>query len=275
MVPWTKIVAILLAPPGLFILVALLAVLIGLRWRLIGRILLILDFAALAFLSLPHTGRLLLTPLESSSQAVPITPPDKADGGIQAIVVLGGGRYADAPEYGGDTVGVQTLERLRYAAALHRRTKLPVLVSGGSPFDEETTEAQLMRRVLEKDFGIEVKWVEDQSDNTIENAQRTKLMLTGAGIKRAYLVTHAWHMPRARWAFVNAGVDIVPAPMGFTTLAPSDRRAFAYVPSARGLKMSALALQERMGLAWYRFRHDTGDTAAPTERKKPAASSAP
>ena len=220
MVPWTKIVAILLAPPGLFILVALLAVLIGLRWRLIGRILLILDFAALAFLSLPHTGRLLLTPLESSSQAVPITPPDKADGGIQAIVVLGGGRYADAPEYGGDTVGVQTLERLRYAAALHRRTKLPVLVSGGSPFDEETTEAQLMRRVLEKDFGIEVKWVEDQSDNTIENAQRTKLMLTGAGIKRAYLVTHAWHMPRARWAFVNAGVDIVPAPMGFTTLAP-------------------------------------------------------
>lgn len=80
MVPWTKIVAILLAPPGLFILVALLAVLIGLRWRLIGRILLILDFAALAFLSLPHTGRLLLTPLESSSQAVPITPPDKADG---------------------------------------------------------------------------------------------------------------------------------------------------------------------------------------------------
>ncbi len=273
--PWTKLAALLLAPPGLFLLVAVLAVLIGLRWRIVGRVLIVLDFAALALLSLPHTGRLLIMPLESQSAALPVALPDKPGDAVQAIVVLGGGRYSDAPEYGGDTVSVETLDRLRYAAALHRRTKLPVLVSGGSPFDEETPEAQLMRRVLEKEFGIDVKWAEDQSDNTMENAQRSKLMLTGAGIKRVYLVTHAWHMPRARWAFVSAGVDIVPAPMGFTTLTPADRRAFAYIPSARGLRLSALALQERMGLTWYKYRHDTGAITPPVDKKKPATSAGP
>jgi uncharacterized SAM-binding protein YcdF (DUF218 family) len=264
--PWSKIAGLLLAPPGLFLLVALLALLVGLRWRLVGRVLIAIDFVALALLSLPHTGRLLIAPLESQTRAL---PTDKIDDGVQAIVVLGGGRYADAPEYGGDTVSVETLERLRYAAALHRRTKLPLLVSGGSPFEEETPEAQLMKRVLEKEFGVEVKWVEDQSDNTLENAQRSKLMLTSAGVKRAYLVTHAWHMPRARWAFIHAGVDAVPAPTAFTTLTPGDRRAFAYVPSARGLRLSSLALRERMGIAWYRFRHDSGAIAPPDEKKLP------
>lgn len=33
----------------------------------------------------------------------------------QAIVVLGGGIYRDAPEYRGDTIGSVSLERLRYA----------------------------------------------------------------------------------------------------------------------------------------------------------------
>ena len=50
----------------------------------------------------------------------------------QAIVVLGGGLYFDTPEYGGDTVGGSTLERLRYAATIARKTNLPVLVTGGA-----------------------------------------------------------------------------------------------------------------------------------------------
>jgi len=273
--PWAKIAGILLSPPGVFLLVAVLAVLIGLRWRLVGRLLIIMDFAALAILSLPHTGRQLLMPLEATAKALPEKLPDQALGDAQAIVVLGGGRYADAPEYGADTVSLQTLERLRYAALLHRRTKLPILVSGGSPFDEVTPEAQLMRQVLENEFGIKVKWSEDQSDNTLENAQRTKLQLASVGIKRVYLVTHAWHMPRARWSFINAGLDVIPAPMGFTTFAPSDRRVLGYLPSARGLRLSALAIQERMGMIWYKFRHDT-DTLSPIpEPGKPASPAGP
>ncbi len=50
-------------------------------------------------------------------------------------MVLGGGRYRDAPEYGNDTVGEYTLVRLRYAAKLHRETGFPLLVTGGRPME--------------------------------------------------------------------------------------------------------------------------------------------
>ena len=49
----------------------------------------------------------------------------------QAIVILGGGVRRNAPEYGGDTVGRLTLDRVRYGAFVARATGLPVLVTGG------------------------------------------------------------------------------------------------------------------------------------------------
>ena len=47
-------------------------------------------------------------------------------------MILGGGLRRSAPEYGGDTLGRLTLERLRYGAMLAKRTGLPVMVSGGT-----------------------------------------------------------------------------------------------------------------------------------------------
>ena len=40
---------------------------------------------------------------------------------VQAIVVLGGGRYPVGPEFGAETVSVKSFSRLRYAAHLHRK----------------------------------------------------------------------------------------------------------------------------------------------------------
>ncbi|MBU3736829.1 MAG: YdcF family protein, partial [Methylobacterium sp.] len=80
-----------------------------------------LALASLWALSMPWVGASLLASLESF-QADPLNPE------AQAIVVLGGGIHANTPEYGGDTLKSQTLERLRYAARLHRLTGLPVLV---------------------------------------------------------------------------------------------------------------------------------------------------
>jgi len=72
-----------------------------------------------------------------------IYPPVALEHGTAvAIVVLGADRRRDAPEYGGDTIGGFGLERLRYAAWLHKKTGLPVLVSGdGSTQDEVVPEA--------------------------------------------------------------------------------------------------------------------------------------
>ncbi len=67
----------------------------------------------------------------------------------------------------GDSVSRRALERLRYGAYLHRLTGLPILVSGGAPYGEPVSEAELMQAALVSDFRVEVKWVEDKSANTL------------------------------------------------------------------------------------------------------------
>ena len=69
------------------------------------------------------------------------------------------------------------------------------------------------------------------------------------------LVTHAWHMQRAEWAFKAAGLQVTAAPTGFNTLSERERRLTGYLPSAKGLYWSSMALHERLGYFWYRWRY--------------------
>lgn len=243
----------LLAPPGIVILIALLGFILYLKWPLLGAALLSFSIAALVALSLPMTGHQLLTGIET--YALPVYEPGKeAKTTAQAIVVLGAGRSADAPEYQGDTVDTFTLERLRYAAYLHRKTGLPIMVSGGSAHQESVSQAELMRTVLVDDFRVNVKFVEDKSRNTLENASYSREVLQTAGINQIYLVTHAWHMRRALWSFQAYGIAAIPAATGFSHLGREDTRLLGYLPSARGMRMSSLAIRERIGYAWYTFK---------------------
>ena len=260
-----KIQALFLLPPGIIIVVALLGFLIQIRWRLFGSLIVLVSIAALLVLSLPLTGYQLMHEVET--RIAPLRLAAAADAGTRpgAIVILGAGRYTEAPEYGSnDSVSSLTLERLRYGAHLHRLTGLPILVSGGSPYGEPVPEAELMRNALVNDFRVEAKWVEDKSANTHENAKYTKMMLAEAGVRRVYLVTHAAHMPRALWAFENEGISTMPAPMGFTTLNKVDRKTLGYFPSAYGLRLSSSALRERLGLFWYKRKYGSVEAAPAT-----------
>ena len=260
-----KIQALFLLPPGIILVVALLGFLIQIRWQLIGSLIVFSSVAALLVLSLPLTGHQLMQEVESRFPPLRPTPVTSDGSAPGAIVILGAGRYTEAPEYGGrDSVSQAALERLRYGAYLHRLTGLPILVSGGSPYDEQTSEAELMKTALVNDFRVEVKWVENKSANTHENARYTKIMLAEAGVRRVYLVTHAAHMPRAVWSFENQGISTLPAPMGFTTLNKEDRETLGYFPSAYGLQLSSRALRERLGLFWYKHKYGTAEPAQVT-----------
>ena len=70
---------------------------------------------------------------------------------------------------------------------------------------------------------------------------------------------------------MNAGFDVVPAPMGFTTLSKGEREGLGYLPSAHGLALSSLALRERLGALWYKYKFEIQPTTLP--EKKPAAAS--
>ena len=242
----TKAFSALLAPLGIVLVILLVAALVAWRrplaaWRPVA-----LALIVLYPLSTHFVADQLLWWLE------PAPRDPAADRSGQAIVVLGGGTYFSAPEYGGDTVKAQVLARLRYAAHLHRALDKPVLASGGAPEGNSVPEAQLMRHVLQQDFRITVQWIEEGSRNTFENAQLSASLLKPAGIQRIYLVTHAWHMRRARLAFEHAGFNVIPAPTGYATR--FKLTALDFLPDARALYDSGLFFREATGIGWYYLR---------------------
>jgi uncharacterized SAM-binding protein YcdF (DUF218 family) len=234
-----KILTALLLPPlGPLLLIAL-GGWLARRQRRAGSLLAGVALLGLIALSLPIVGNALLRSQETF-------PPLAAAAlqGAQAIVVLGGGSRYAAPEYGGDTVNGQSLQRLRYAAVLARRSRLPVLVSGGAPFGGRP-EALAMQDVLENDFGIMVRWTETASRDTAENARLSAAMLAAGGVRRIVLVSHAWHLPRAAALFERQGLVVIAAPTGFTTDSPALLENL--LPSALALEKSATALHEWLG----------------------------
>jgi uncharacterized SAM-binding protein YcdF (DUF218 family) len=174
-----------------------------------------------------------------------------------AIVILGGGHYPDAPEYDGDTVSQHTLVRIRYGAWLHRHTGLPILLTGGTVGSAKVSEARLMQLALDEDFQIKNTWIEGKSSNTLENAAFSQKVLSRKGIKKIYLVTHAWHMNRSLIAFQQSGLDVIPAPTGFTTNDYLSYGIFSLLPRSRSLFDTNRALHEYLGESWYRFKKTT------------------
>lgn len=247
MLSWqlTNTLVALLLPPGILILLMAGGLMLRRTRPRLGAGLIAGGLAALYILSMPLTAHFLLTCWEHPQS---VTTTDSAT----AIVVLGGSKSHDAPEYGGDTVSGATLVRLRYAADLHRRTRLPVLVSGGSPEGSTQSEAELMQRALQAEFSVRVRWVEGSSANTLENARLSYQMLAAEDIRTIYLVTHAWHMPRAQLVFEAAGFNVIPAATAYSTR--YRLTILDFLPSAPALRDSALFFHEIIGIVWYRLR---------------------
>ncbi len=248
----TKAVAALVLPPGGNLLLAALGLLVLIRHRVLGVCLLLLAVTSLYVLSMPMVAGALNARLETVS---PYPLKAKAAAGMGAIVVLGGGRNAFAPEFGGETVSAASLERVRYAARLHRDTRLPLLITGGRLFDETGDEATLMAQALKEDFKVPVKWIENRARTTQENARHAAEILKGQDIGGAYLVTHAAHMPRSVEAFERAGLRVVAAPTAFRKRPVSSENFLDYFPSAGALYDSARVLHEYLGRTWYRWRY--------------------
>ena len=248
-------------PPASVLIIALIGQLFWARTKA-GRWVVTASLVGLYLLSTPMIGDTLLATLE-------VFPPLPAEGPLprdaqapnaQAIVILG----ADSrmtPEYSAPSPGAMTLERLRYGAHLHRRTGLPILVTGGIPPGRPTSLGSVMRRSLVDDFGVPVAWVEDRSRDTHQNAVRSAEILKAEGITRILLVTHAWHMPRAKRAFENAGLTVICAPTAVIKGAISLDDPVGTVgvrdmlPSAKALQSSYFAFHEMLGLAFYRLAY--------------------
>lgn len=239
----SALVTTLFVPPANLAPFAACALMLG---RRIGRRVAAAALMLLVLLSLPIVANTLLRSLgDGGSVAAGQDAP-------QAIVVLGADVAEGAAGQGAGVPGALTLQRLRTGAALARKTGLPILVTGGIVSTDVPPVAKIMADSLADDFRLPAKWVEPDSATTWENARDSVPILRAAGISRAFVVTHAWHMRRAMIAFAGSGVQAVPFPLDQAER--SDIDAWSFAPRTSALMTSYYALHEWIGCAWYAAR---------------------
>lgn len=247
------LIKILLLPPSGPLLISLFGLLLW-RWRQgLGWILLIIGLVSSYLCSIPVTAGLLSRFLQTEPALNEYFLPLHE---IGVIVVLGGGLHEDAPEYGdGPTVHERTLGRVRYAAHLARRTGLPVLATGGRIKEDQPAEAELMKTILEQEFGIGPVLIETRSRNTWENAAYSAAILRRRRIDTILLVTNAAHQSRAVMAFKAHGLNVIPAPTLFFDAQPDWLDPRSWLPSIRAAAEIHYGCYEWLGRAWYALRY--------------------
>lgn len=173
--------------------------------------------------------------------------------GRQLILVLGGGR-TEAPEYGQVTLNALSLQRLRYGIRISRQTGIALAFSGGkAPGLDGPSEGELARSIAQHEFRHPLRWAEDASRNTRENALLTVRLLRDEDIGRLILVTHDLHVPRAMRNFERArdtaglSFEIVAAPVNARKRG-ADWDWGDFLPSPLAITRSRYVLHEWLGL---------------------------
>lgn len=185
----------------------------------------------------------------------------------EVIVVLGGGTETALPPR--PMVEINSAgNRVLYAARLYRQGKAPhILLSGGSidfMGPRASSPAQEMADVLVF-LGVpsDALWLENQSQNTYENALYSAQMLRQKGITRVILVTSAMHMPRSVALFKHQGIEVIPAPADFSItqagwddLWKPDLASFLVnlMPTTGSMGLTTDSLKEYLGIWIYHLR---------------------
>lgn len=222
-----------LLPPAILAVLTVLSLAVGYRRWAIGFL------VALVLLSVDGIPHLLMTPLLRSRPASGTTTPG-------AIVVLASGM----PEFldpSRTVPSMETLKSLRTAAAMHRLSGLPILVSGARAADEGGSVADGMALSLDADFGVPAVWREAGSTNVWQSAVATAGILRAVGISSVYLVGQPWEMRLGGSVFRAAGLQVLLAPVPYRQQRTLDLTGLvAFTPA---WLESAIAIRQWAGLA--------------------------
>lgn len=250
----SKLIPPFLFSPGLQVSLLLVAMLSFRKKPKISFALMVFAAVSLYVLSTGAAMNVLVGALEQVYPELETARVPSAD----AIIVLGD--FESAPTAKRATIGItEGTDRLYKGLLLYRAHKAPLLVfSGGTVtlFGATRRSQASYARDLAIEFGAppEGILVEGDSQNTHENALRSKEMLASRGVHRVILVTAGFHMPRAAAVFKKAGFDVVPFSADYQTGWQDPQFPFAYLPDASSLKNNQAALHEYLGLIVYKLR---------------------
>jgi uncharacterized SAM-binding protein YcdF (DUF218 family) len=239
-----------LMPPMIFIASSLLGLVVGWRWRRTGFALAVFSMLLTYACSTPLVSSFLL----ALAAAEPMPRAGAAVEPQAIILVTADARWANSPTER-DEPGPLTLERIVETARLYRALGLPVLVSGGIDRRSGRSLAVMASAVLEQDFQVPVRWREERSTNTFENAAFSATILSRDGVSKALVVAQDWDMPRLLWSFDQSGIGAVPSPAGVPSSGISRVELEDFLPGYRGFQDSFYALHELLGLPYYRWRY--------------------
>jgi uncharacterized SAM-binding protein YcdF (DUF218 family) len=244
-----KIVSLLISPLGTALWLLAIGLLLSQLarrpgWRKAGIGVAAAGFAWLWVWSMPVASEGLRGWLENQAgprtlDAMPAAP---------VLVVLGGGVSGPRLPLRPDPDLAASADRMWHAARLYRAGKAQKLIlSGGTVRTGDASEAEAMQAFL-LDLGVPASAMvlETGSTDTRGNARQTARLLAAEQVDTVMLVTSALHMPRARKAFEQAGLKVIPAPTDFEVIeAPADW--LRWLPDAAALNGSARAMKELVG----------------------------
>jgi uncharacterized SAM-binding protein YcdF (DUF218 family) len=202
----------------------------------------------------PLVGRSLIRVTEGWAERKPAASVGQAD----AVVVLSAGRTAaPGPEQVSEW---RDANRFFGGVELFLAGKAPLLVFTGAwtssdpalPREGEVLAAQAKALNVPPEQILVTGDVANTADEAREVAALLKPRVARA--PRVLLVTSAFHMPRARQVFEQAGVIVDPFPVSFS--GSGSRLALTSVlPSVSALSQTQTALRELYGRAFYWLRN--------------------
>mgnify|MGYP002619923803 CR=1 FL=1 len=188
--------------------------------------------------------------------------PDILWAGRNAIVLLGGG----VEKHTLVEPGLYSYSRLVATAALYRQCRAAkagciIIISGGDPAHEGSSEAEVNRGVLLK-LGIDAADIvlETKSRNTFQNAQFSTAMLAQRPVDNVFLVSSSIHLKRSELYFRHFGTAVTPVRSDYLSA------TLSLLPLAHNLSVTDFAIHEYIGIARYHVYNALGWNPSPSPR---------
>lgn len=226
-----KFITSLIIPPGLLIIIFLI---VSFAERKRKFIFLFTLFSALFiyFISIEPVKDIILYPLER------VTASENLN--ADAIVILGGGARSSGflPE--------DTMNRVLGGYRVYKKTKLPIIVSGGA-IEGKISDSRAMAEIL-KEIGVEENKIieESHSRDTSQNAVYVAQICRQKGFKRIILVTSAYHMKRVLKNFKKTELQVLPYPADFKR--NGHYNIYSFLPNYSNFYLSSKAIKEYIAL---------------------------
>jgi len=177
-----------------------------------------------------------------------------ANATADAVVVLGGYTSGGEEEPTGLDAG-EAFDRILTGVELIRAGRAKRLYVGGGNFEIDSgvkSELSVIEPWLKRWNLTDVPIATlGDSGNTYGEARAVKKLMEDNGWDKIFLVTSAWHMPRARAVFESSGVVVIPVGCDFRSV-PGGSQVF--FPQSVRLGLLRIFLQEKVGWMYYRVK---------------------